>query len=262
MSAADSGKVLAPIVVGLVVGNVLSGQLVARTGGHYRAQAVAGTGILATAMYLLSTLNEATSVTWAMGCVFVAGIGAGGTLSTFRLAIQNSVPFRFLGAATSALQFCRLLSSTMGLAVLGVVLSRSLSARLDEALPASVKDALPPGRLDAIRKDPRALVDPVAAEVLAAGRDATGADGAAMGDTLLGSLNAALTGAVGDVFTVSAALIALSLIAALSCACRAMQSWESLVRTAERWARCRQTWAKTFIRPGSPGKAQWRPSTC
>ena len=65
MSAAGSGRVLAPVVVGLVIGSVLSGQLVARTNGHYRAQAVAGTAILATAMYMLSTMNEATSLTWA-----------------------------------------------------------------------------------------------------------------------------------------------------------------------------------------------------
>ena len=147
-------------MVGLAVGSVLSGQLVARTGGNYRAQAVAGTAILAAGMYMLSTMNEDTSLTWGMGCVFVAGTGVGGTLSTFRLAVQNAVPFRLVGAATSALQFCRLLSGTVGLAVLGAVLTRSLSARLDETLPESVKAALPPGRLDAIRNDPRAAGGP------------------------------------------------------------------------------------------------------
>lgn len=215
MSAAGSGRVLAPVVVGLVVGSVLAGQLVARTGGHYRAQAVVGTAMLATAMYLLSAMNEATSLTWTMGCVFLAGVGAGGTLSTFRLAVQNAVPFRLVGAATSALQFCRLLSGTVGLAVLGVVLSRSLSARLDETLPESVKAALPPGRLDAIKNDPRALVDPVAADALMAGLKDLGPDGVRMGETLLGSLNAALAGAVGDVFILSTGLVVLSLIVAM-----------------------------------------------
>ena len=215
MSAAGSGSVLAPTVVGLVIGNVLSGQLVARTGGYYRAQAVAGTAILATGMSLLSAMNEATSLTWGMGCVFVAGIGVGVTLSTFRLAVQNSVPFRLVGAATSALQFCRLLSGTVGLAVLGVVLSRSLSARLDETLSESVKAALPPGRLDAIKNDPRALVDPAAADNLTAGLKDLGPDGARIGETLLGSLHAAMAGAVGDVFLISAGLVVLSLMIAM-----------------------------------------------
>ena len=215
MSAATSGRVLAPIVVGLVIGRVLSGQFIARTGGYYRAQAVAATGILATGMYLLSTMNEGISLAWGMGCVFVVGIGVGGALSTFRLVVQNSVPFRLVGAATSALQFCRLLSGTVGLAVLGVVLTRSLSARLDETLSESVKAALPPGRLDAIKNDPRALVDPVAADALMAGLKDIGPDGASMAHTLLGSLNAALAGAVGDVFVISTGLIVLSLIVAM-----------------------------------------------
>ena len=211
-SAAGSGSVLAPIVLGLVVGTVFSGQLVARTDGYYRAQAVVGTGILAVGMYLFSAMNEDTSLAWGMGCVLAAGIGAGGTLSTFRLAIQNSVPFRLVGAATSALQFCRLLSGTAGLAVLGVVLSRSLSSRLDETLPESVKAALPPGRLDAIKNDPRALVDPVAADALTGGLENMGPNGAEMADMLLGSLKSALTGAVGDVFAISTGLIVLSLV--------------------------------------------------
>ncbi|MDE0206931.1 MAG: MDR family MFS transporter [Candidatus Tectomicrobia bacterium] len=215
MSAADSGRVLAPIVVGLVIGSVLSGQLVARTGGYYRAQAIAGAGMLAAAMLLLSAMNASTSLKWGMGSVFLAGIGVGGILATFRLAIQNAVPFRLVGAATSALQFCRLLSGTVGLAVLGFVFTRRLSARLDETLPESVMAALPPGRLDAIRNDPRALVDPVAADALAAGFEDIGPQGNEMANSLFAALDDALAGAVGDVFIISAGLVALSIIAAM-----------------------------------------------
>ena len=214
-SAADSGRVLAPVVVGLVLGRALTGQIIARTAGYYRAQAVAGSGILAAGMYLLSTLNEATSLAWAMGSVFLVGIGVGGTLSTFRLAIQNAVPFSLVGAATAALQFCRLISGTVGLAVLGTVLSRSLSARLDAALSASVKTALPPGRLDAIKNDPRALLDPAAADALMAGLGDIGPDGVRVGDALLNSLNGALAGAVGDVFILSTSFVVLSVMAAV-----------------------------------------------
>ena len=133
-SAADSGRLLAPMVLGLVMGAILSGRLIARTGGHYRAQAVVSTGILAAGMYLLSSMGESTTPTQGMAYVFVTGIGVGGTLSTFRLAVQNSVPFRLVGVATSALQFSRLLSGTIGLAVLGSVMTRNFAIRLDEGL--------------------------------------------------------------------------------------------------------------------------------
>ena len=215
MSASGSGSVLAPIVVGLVLGSVLSGQLIARTGGRYRAQAVAGTVVLSVGMCLLSTMDRDTSLMRGLVYVFIAGVGTGGTLSTFRLAIQNAVPFRLVGAATSALQFCRLLSGTVGLTVLGVVMSRSLSARIDARLSESVKAALPPGRLDALKNDPRALVDAAAADALVAGLQDTGGDGAGIVHGLFDALNAAFTGAVGDVFTISAGLAVISIIGAV-----------------------------------------------
>ena len=213
-SATSSGKVLAPMIIGVVLGAILSAQLITRTSGRYRAQAVVSTGMLAAGMYLLSSMNEDTTLSRGMGYVFVAGLGVGGTLSTFRLAVQNSVPFRLVGTATSALQFYRLVSGTAGLAVLGTVLTRSLSSRLDATLSDSAKAALPPGRLDAIKDDPRALVDPVAAEALMAALHDLGPGGDGLAEALVGSLNTALAGAVGDVFTISAAVVVLSLIAA------------------------------------------------
>ena len=234
-SAAGSGSVLIPMVFGVVIGAVLSGQLIARTGGRYRAQGIVSTGLLAAGMYLLSTMNEDTSLTRGMSYVFVAAIGAGGTMSTFRLAVQNSVPFRLVGTATAALQFFRLVSGTVGLAVLGAVLTRSLATRLDATLPESVKAALPPGRLDAIKNDPQALVDPVAADTLKAGLTEALPDGAGMAGTLLAALNSALAGAVGDVFAVSAVVVLLSVIAAVflnppAHARRAMQPTERAER--------------------------------
>ena len=77
-SAAGSGRVLAPIVVGLVVGNVISGQLIARTGGYYRAQAVAGIATLAAGMFLLSNHEPGTpawSGAWAACSSPASGCG-------------------------------------------------------------------------------------------------------------------------------------------------------------------------------------------
>ena len=214
-SATDSGRVLAPMLLGLVLGAILSGQLISRTGGHYRTQAVVSTGILATGMYLLSTMGEYTTPAEGMGYVFVAGTGVGGTLSTCMLAVQNSVHFRLVGITTSALQFFRLVSGTVGLALLGAAMTRSLSTRLDETLPAGVKAALAPGQLDAIKNDPRALVDPVAADTILSGLTVAGPEGAEMSEALLASLNAALAGAVGDVFAGSAMVVGLALVAAM-----------------------------------------------
>lgn len=207
-SAAGSGGFLAPMMLGIVFGSILFGILLSLTGGNYRRYGLVSTGCMAAGMVLISTMNETTSFAPAMGYIVIMGFGLGGTLSTFALAVQNSVPVRLMGTATSALQFFRLIGGTAGLALLGAALRNRFSFRVDEAVSATVRDALPPGRLDAIKDNPRVLIDSSAVEDLRSGFSGAGVDAAAMADTLLTDLSSALSAAVGDVFAVSAVVMA------------------------------------------------------
>ena len=170
---------------------------------------------MAAGIYLISTMNGNTSFAQAVAYVSLTGLGLGGAMSTSNLAVQNSVPFRLVGSATSTLQFSRLFSGTLGLAVLGVVLTASFSSRLEESVPESVRAALAPGQLEAIRQNPRVLVDPSAIDALRAGFAARGLDGVQMADTFLGALGSALVEGLGNAFTLSAVVVGLSFVAAL-----------------------------------------------
>ena len=75
----------------------------------------------------------------------------------------------------------------------------------------TIRAMLPPGRLDAIKDNPRVLVDPLETDALRAGFAETGPDGAQMADMFLGSLNAALAWAAGNVFMIGAAAGVLSI---------------------------------------------------
>ena len=143
----------------------------------------------------------------AVGYVVIMALGLGGVLATFNLAVQNTVPFRLAGTATSALLFYRLIGGTLGLAVLGVVMTYRFSARVEETVVDAVRSALGPGRLDAIKDNPRALVDPAALDVLRAEFAE-----AQMADALLGTLHSALAEAVGDVFAIGVVVTALSVV--------------------------------------------------
>ena len=212
-SATSSGSFLTPMMLGIVFGATISGQLLSRTGGHYRVQAIIGTGLMLAGAILISTMNKDTSFARAVGYIVVIGLGLGTTFPTFTLAVQNSVPFRLMGVATSALQFYRSMGGILGLAVLGSVMTSRFASRFGEATPESVAAALPPGQLDAIKDNPQALVDPSAVDRLRAGLDQAGPDGSRMAETLLESLKSALAGAISDVFIFGAAVIGLSLIA-------------------------------------------------
>ena len=215
VSATVSGNLLVPMLLGMVVGGIVSGQLLSRTGGHYRIQALAGTGLMAAGMYLLSTMNEGTSLLACEIHVVIAGLGFGATVATLSVAVQNAVPFALVGTATAALQFFRSLGGMLGLAALGAVMARSFSSALDATVPDRVREALPRGEFEALRTHPGAIVDASAAESLKARLAESGPDGDALATLLLDSLDSALAGALDDVFLIVAAVTALSFVAAL-----------------------------------------------
>ena len=128
-SATSSGSFLTPMVLAVVFGAILSGFLLHRT-GRYLIQALASTGLM-TVGYVsaISTMNERTSFAGAVGSIVVMGLGLGGSAAPVRgVAVQNSVPFRLRGLATSLLMFYQLSAGGMiGLAVLGVVLTKRFS---------------------------------------------------------------------------------------------------------------------------------------
>ena len=214
-TATGSGGLLTPMMLGMVFGAIVSGRRLSAIGGGYRRQALISSGAMAVGIYLISTMNENTGFARAVAYVSLTGLGLGGAMSACNLAVQNSVPFRLVGSATSAIQFSRLFSGTLGLAVLGVVLTASFSSRLEATVSESVRAALAQGQFEAVKQNPRALVDPSAIEALRAGFEERGLDGAQMADTFLAALSSALVGGLRDAFTLSALVVGLSFLAAL-----------------------------------------------
>ena len=231
VSATQAGTMLMPMLLGIVLGAIVAGQLLSRIGGHYRVQALAGTALMAGGMYLFSILGDGGGFARSMPVLFsqvyliIAALGFGAVVGTLSVAVQNGVAFRHVGSATAALQFSRSLGGMVGLAATGVVMLRSFRAGVEALVPAGVRDVLPEGLLDAVKEDPRALVDPAAAEVLKEAVAGPGSANLSVADSLLDSLNLALTGALSDVFTVLWVTVALSLPVALFPARAARQRW-------------------------------------
>ena len=215
VSAAASGRLLVPMLPGIVGGSILFGQLLSRTGGRYRLQTLVTTMLTAVGMYLISTMSGTTGVVRIESYLVLAGIGIGGTLTVLSAAIQNAVPFSLVGAGTSAGQFWRSVGGMMGLAVMGAVLVQSFRREVEATVSDTVRAALPAGLLDSVKEDPQALLDPAAAGALRETLAEGGGDDPLLVDSLLDSLNVALAGGLSNVFTVLAAAAALSFAIAL-----------------------------------------------
>jgi EmrB/QacA subfamily drug resistance transporter len=142
-SATNAGLVLTPLMLGLVGASVASGQLITRT-GRYRWAIVTGPVVMAVGFGLLSGLDVGSSRGAATLGMVVLGIGLGLVMQNLLLVVQNSVPSRELGAATSATQFFRTTGGTVGVSVMGALMAAGLPAGASSASPAQLAHAIHP----------------------------------------------------------------------------------------------------------------------
>ena len=194
-SATSSGSFLTPMMLGIVVGAAISGQIVSRLGG-YRLPATAGVLIMTAGLFVLSTMSSSTAYGLAIGYIVMLGFGLGFTFPSFTIAVQNSVEHRFLGVATSALQFYRAIGGSLGLAVLGAYMTNRFRSQLAEKLPQQARDALGEDRIAQISENPAAMVDPNALHTLTSQLGSSGV----LADSLLSGLRDALATSVSGVF--------------------------------------------------------------
>ena len=111
-SATESGLLMTPMMLGVLVTSTGSGFLISRY-GRYRAFPIAGTAIAAVGLYLLSTLEVATSTEVAAGYMLLLGLGLGLVMQVLVLAAQNAVDYRLLGVATSGATLFSSLQTTV-----------------------------------------------------------------------------------------------------------------------------------------------------
>ena len=214
-SATSSGSFLTPMMLGIVVGAAISGQLLSRAGGHYRIQGLVGIGIMVTGVFMVSRMTGDTSYGRAVANIVVMGFGLGTTFPTFTIAVQNAVPYSLMGVATSATQFYRSIGGTLGLAVMGSVMASRFADGVAASLPADVERALPPGQLTELINKPQALVNEEAMAGLRASFDQMGAEGAELTQRLLDVLRTALASSIGDVFLIGTGVVAAAFVVTL-----------------------------------------------
>jgi EmrB/QacA subfamily drug resistance transporter len=128
-SATSSGLALFPMMGGVLVASVVSGNLISRT-GRYKVFPVMGTAAAVLGMGLLSTIDAGTSRITVSAFMFVLGTGIGATMQVMILATQNAVPTSDLGAATAAVSFFREIGGSIGIALFGAVFTSGLTRRL------------------------------------------------------------------------------------------------------------------------------------
>jgi EmrB/QacA subfamily drug resistance transporter len=128
----ESGLRLIPMMAGLLVTSIASGQIISRV-GRYRAFPIVGTAVMTIGFLLLSTMGTGTSGLRAALDLLVLGLGMGCTMQVLVLAVQNAVDYTDLGVATSGVTLFRSIGGALGTAVFGAIFTHELSASLAAA---------------------------------------------------------------------------------------------------------------------------------
>jgi EmrB/QacA subfamily drug resistance transporter len=165
-SPTESGLQLIPVMAGVLIGSIGSGQIISAT-GRYKAFPIAGTAIATVGMLLLSRLDAGTSTLYATVAMFVMGLGLGLVMQVLVLAVQNAVDYAELGVATSGATLFRSMGGALGTAVLGAIFTNRLTSELAgspaaqvgsgsidpssvERLPAAIRDGYTGAFTDAL----------------------------------------------------------------------------------------------------------------
>ncbi len=213
VTATNSGQLLTPMMLGLIVASTIVGLAMVRI-RYYRFLGTAGIALMMLGMWLLSQVTVSTSSLEVVRDIVLVGAGLGATFPLFINAVQSALPHEFLGVATSQVQFWRQIGGTIGTAVLGSVLSQRLpvniSAQLrDLHVPAQAARFIPSGG------SPQTVFDPAQ---IAAGRAqaaSAGPQAAAVFDQALHAIRVGLATTLHEVFLYGGAILILALIASV-----------------------------------------------
>ncbi|XCW06814.1 MDR family MFS transporter [Streptomyces sp. HUAS MG47] len=139
-SATVSGIRTLPMVVGLLIASIFSGNVVSKT-GQYRIFPIVGSLVMGVGLFLLSLMGPETSTWLASLYMFVLGTGIGLCMQVLTIAVQNTVDYADLGTATSGVTFFRTLGSSFGTAVFGTIYANSLEPNLTEGVAEAARIA-------------------------------------------------------------------------------------------------------------------------
>ncbi|HEY3993593.1 MAG TPA: MFS transporter, partial [Ktedonobacteraceae bacterium] len=157
-SATNSGLVLTPLTISMVIGAAFSGFLIGRL-GRYHLQSMIAVVILSVGVFFLGRMDANTTYLQASLFMVLAGVGMGLFFPVQTLAAQNSVPPNRIGVGTGVITYLRALGQTLGVAMAGTVVNNTISSDLLTRVPANTVQQLTPAGWQAATNT-EVLIDP------------------------------------------------------------------------------------------------------
>ena len=212
-TATDSGLILTPMMLGFMFSSIVGGQLLSRT-GRYKLLAMFGFIIAAIGMFMLSRMTPSTSQGEVIRNMIITGLGMGVMMSLFTIVVQNAFPYRQLGEVTASLTFFRSIGSTVGVAVMGTIMTNEFQNAIQTNIPALVRQMVPADRLAQL-ENPQLLLAPDIVAKIQHGFDTSGPQGLIIFKQLMETIQKSLSTAITSVFFLGFLIMVLGLIVVL-----------------------------------------------
>jgi EmrB/QacA subfamily drug resistance transporter len=142
-SATNSGLVLTPLTISMVVGGAVSGFLIGRI-GRYQIQTICAVILLTIGVFFLGKMDTSTTYLWSSIFMVLTGVGMGLFFPVQTLAAQNAVPRNQIGVGTGVVTYLRALGQTLGVAIAGTVVNNTIASDLPARVPANTVQQLTP----------------------------------------------------------------------------------------------------------------------
>jgi EmrB/QacA subfamily drug resistance transporter len=214
-SATNSGVVLTPMMVGFIFSSIVGGQLLSRT-GRYKILAIIGFAVAAIGMFLLSRMTVTTNQGEIIRNMIITGLGAGVLLSLFTIVVQNAFPYRQLGEVTASLNFFRSIGATIGVAVMGTIMTNAFQSDLQSNMPQALTRLASARHLPLAQlQNPQLLLAPDVVAKIQHGFAAFGAQGLALFGQLIEAIRVSLSSAITTVFFLGFIILLLGLFSVL-----------------------------------------------
>ncbi len=166
-SPTEAGLLMLPLVLGIMTGSIISGQVVKRT-GRYKILPVVGTFLVTVGAVLYAQLHFDSDMWQVLAYGVVVGLGLGCCMQTLIIAAQNAGPRSDMGVSTASATFFRQVGGTLGVAVFLTILFNLLPHKIIDAFGGHLPAGLDGGKLNQLQANtagiaslPQQIKDPI-----------------------------------------------------------------------------------------------------
>lgn len=207
LNAQGSGWVMAPMMISFIVGSIVSGQYMSRT-GRYRVLAWISGAVIVVGAFLLNQMNINTSWATVVVNMIVLGLGIGSLMPMMNVAVQNAFPYKLMGTVNSTQQFVGSLGGVIASPIFGSILSKSFANKLATSLPSSLKQY----QSQLAKTNPQQLLTPQAQQKMSGQFAKLGPNGHHLYLQLMNAVKESLTYGIHHLFGVSLVFAILTFI--------------------------------------------------